>query len=60
MCLEYGHVLGIKKCLSGIFSRTNLIKEWSFFIRCSILFNFCINVVTFPWEIVDILGVYHF
>ena len=53
MCLEYWHVL-------GIFSSTNLIKEWSVFIRCSILFNFCINVVTFPWEIVDILGVLSF
>ncbi|CAH3162333.1 unnamed protein product, partial [Porites lobata] len=34
--------------------------EWSLFIRCSISFDFCINVVTFPWEIVDILGVLSF
>ena len=60
MCLEYWHVLGIKKCVSTIFSSTNLIKEWSFFIRCSILFNFCINMVTFPWEIVHILSVLSF
>ena len=60
MCLEHWHVLGIKKCLSRIFSNTNLIKEWSLFIRCSISFDFCINVVTFPWEIVDILGVLSF
>ena len=60
MCLEYRHLLGIKKCVYRIFSSTNLIKEWSFFIRCSILFNFCINVVTFPWEIVDILSILSF
>ena len=33
------------------------MKQWSFFIRCSILFNFCINVVTFLWEMVDILSI---
>ena len=54
---EYWHLLGIKKCSYRILSSTNLMKQSSFFIRCSILFNFCINVVTFLWEMVDILSI---
>ena len=41
-----------------IFSSANLIEEWSLFVDCSILFNFHMNVLTFPWEIVEILETY--
>ena len=54
MCVQYWDVLGIKRCLSKILSSTNLIKEWSLFIDCLILINFRINMLTVPWQIVDL------